>query len=307
MELDRWAEAEFDLAVAPLWRVHLSRLGPEDHVLAVAIHHLVADAWSIDVLQHDLAALYTMEVTGAGALPAIDLSVGEIHALEDRHEHGAARAYWRRQLTPRPRALPLSFGTGLRSDRSVGRTHTHRVDTLLADELRDYVQARGTTLFIALTTAVRVLLYRYTGETDLALVAPIAGRDDARLESQAGLFINLLPLRNDLDPVLGFDDVLSGENRTALDAYQHRRCPFDEIVEDLGGGDVFDVVVTLQSSVTAESPLPDLTVSTFDLRPTFAGYALAFEFAEHAGNLLLLLTYDAALFTPPGRAAGGAF
>jgi amino acid adenylation domain-containing protein/non-ribosomal peptide synthase protein (TIGR01720 family) len=300
--------APFDLRQGPLWRVDLCRLSAADHVLVLLIHHIIADAWSLEVLQREWALLYQAYCAGKpDPLPPLVQQYRDYVAWQRGREtteaFTAARRYWRDQLSmPLPRLqLPTDFPRP-RQRQSAGASLQLHWDEIHAAALRELATRHNTTLFIALQALVKVLLYRYSGQTDIVIGTPIAGRDHAALEDQVGLFINLLPLRDRVDPHLGFDRFLEQVSHTAYAAYAHRHYPFDALVEDLAvtrdtsHAPLFDVLVTLQNVAPAEVALADLRIGEFTLGAPFAKYDLTFEFAEYGGALVLVLTYSTALF-----------
>jgi hypothetical protein len=206
--LQRQVLMPFDLRQAPLWRVHLCQLGNTDHVWALLIHHIIADAWSLEVLQRELALVYQAYCARRQSpLPPLvhqyrDYAAGKF-SRETAVELAASRRYWQDKLaTPLPvLQLPTDFPRSS-AGQSTGASLQVRWDEAHVGALQDLAARHDATLFIALQALVKVLLYRYSGQTDLIIGTPIAGRDHIALEGQVGLFINLLALRDQIDTTI---------------------------------------------------------------------------------------------------------
>ncbi|MDR3516548.1 MAG: amino acid adenylation domain-containing protein [Azospirillaceae bacterium] len=306
------AETPFDLATGPLLRARLLILGPDRHVLLVAIHHIIADAASVAIMVEELMVLYQAALRGAAAdpLPALSIHYKDYAAWDNARITGAVarrdRDYWLGQLAgplepldlpldrPRP-ALPRFQGGRISRD----------LDPALAASLRRFAAARQGTLFIVLVAAVKALLHRYTGQTDIIVGSPIASRDQEVLQNQLGFYVNTLALR---DQVRGDDDFTTLFTRvkgTIAAALEHRFYPFDRLVEELGiprdlsRAPLFDVLVVLQDGVARDLALGGVAVSVFHDHRSISKFTLAFEFSETAGGGLTLgLEYDSDLFDP---------
>jgi amino acid adenylation domain-containing protein len=240
LELAELLAAEpFDLTVAPLLRHRLLRLADDDHVFALTVHHIVCDGWSLGVLWRDLEALYAARRDGTTAdLPVIPIRfVDYVHRerLRQADEQAVAREtdYWRERLDG---LAPLRLPTDreLPEDRSPGGG---RVPVALSAELVAKVDALSrrsrVTPFMTLLAAFQVLLARWTGQDDIAVGAPVAGRRTADLTDVVGLFANTLVLRTGMAGNPAFRDVLVRVRETVLDAMDHQDLPFDRLVAEL--------------------------------------------------------------------------
>ncbi|WPZ32673.1 amino acid adenylation domain-containing protein [Thalassobaculum sp. OXR-137] len=315
--LETAARRPFDLGRAPLWRVQLCRLAEADWVLALHIHHSVADGWSLELIQQELALRYRAHLDGREPdLPDLSASYGA-HAAGQRRPEAlaatdAARDYWRKVLTPLPPHLDLpALSRRPQPGPAPAASHQIHLDAVHTAGLRRLATRHDASLFMALTALVKLLLHRYGGERDVTVGSPVAGRDSAALEPLVGQFVNLVALRDEIDPALGFHSLLDRVAGTVYAALERQDYPFDRLVEELGvprdGGrpPVFDVLVALQNMTGASAPIAGLRVEGFPTAPGPAKYALIFEFAEHDGGLLLTLTYDAARFAEVGIARMG--
>ncbi|MDR5815301.1 amino acid adenylation domain-containing protein [Caballeronia sp. LZ033] len=235
--LSAFACEPFDLTRGPLLRVGLFETSDEQCVLQLVVHHIVADAWSMQVLFRDLLTLYRDE-SGAG-LPSLPVQMTD-YALWQREwsaDDALARHldYWRTRLDGAPAALTLPRDVPPRATRShdggLARL-TLRAD--LADVARRIARERRTTLFTVLLGVFDVLLYRYSGQRTVVVGVPAAGRARSELEHLVGFFVNTLIVRADLEPAQTFDAMLSGLHDRVLEAQAHQDVPFARLVEALG-------------------------------------------------------------------------
>ncbi|WP_315792608.1 non-ribosomal peptide synthetase [Bradyrhizobium sp. SZCCHNRI1002] len=295
----------FDLSRGPLFRARLIRLGPQDHVVLVTMHHIVSDGWSIGVLVRELAALYEAYRTNA-APPLADPQVQYAdYALWQRAWlQGEALerqlAYWKTRLTGAPAALELPTNRARPAVASfAGGMVPFTLSRALSDGLKALSSRSGATLYMVLLAAHQVLLSRYSGQTDIVVGSPIAGRVDRQLEGLIGFFVNTLAMRTDLSGNPSFIELLGRVKEVALGAYAHQDLPFEKLVEelqpvrDLSRQPVFQVSFSLQNTPQDAIELPVLTLrllgsehrtSLFDLtlfmRETEAGLVGTFEYAS---------------------------
>ena len=316
MEAERLGAAEarrpFDLAAGPLMRALLVRLTPGEHRLLLVMHHIVSDGWSLGVMLGELSALYDSFAQGRPSpLPALPLQYADFALAQRRELEGDVLerqlAYWRAQLAG---ASALELPT----DRPRPAVASDRGDALrlvfppeLEHGLRNLAQKEGATLFIVLLAAWSALLYRYSGQEDLTVGSPVAGRDRREVEPLIGCFVNTLPMRVSLEGEPSFLALLGRVRAVALAAYDHQRVPFERVVEDLaperdrGRTPLFQVMLVLQDALLQrplrvrdlEASLSDLPTGTakFDLNLMLGGPRDASE-----GGLAGLLEYRTDLY-----------
>jgi amino acid adenylation domain-containing protein len=229
----------FDLARGPLMRALLVVLGEQEHALLLTIHHIVTDGWSIDILCREISALYEAFVSGAPVpLPDLPIQYADFAVWQREHLQGDVLdeqlSYWREQLAN------VSSELELPSDRRRPEVATFRcakvnfeVKKELAQQLKTLSQHEGVTLFMALLAAFDALLYRYSGQTDIAVGTAIANRNRQETEGLIGFFVNMLVLRTDLSGNPTFLDLLQRVKEMTLAAYQHQDVPFEQIIEML--------------------------------------------------------------------------
>jgi amino acid adenylation domain-containing protein len=231
------ARVPFDLATGPLVRTALIRLSPESHVLAVVLHHIVADGWSFRILFDELSADYEAISRGggpAGAEPPIQYVDFAIWQVEHAEEGGysAAERFWRAELADAPPALPLPTDAPYPArPTSAGHAVSTTIDAGLADQLRQLATGQATTLFAVLLAAYSVVLARLTGCDDLLIAVPMAARVKAETESVVGLFMNTVVIRVQVDRDGTLGDLLRSVHAATVRAMEHQDLPFSRVVE----------------------------------------------------------------------------
>jgi amino acid adenylation domain-containing protein len=294
----------FDLATGPLLRAALLRLDPEQHLLVLVLHHIVADGWSVTVFLRELAALYA-----AGPLPELPIQYFDFARWQRERLTGEALApqlaYWRQAL-----AGPLCQ-LALPADRPrppvpdlAGACVRELVPSAVTAALHREALEGGATLFMVLLAAFDVLLCRYTGQLDLVVGTPIANRDRLDIEGLIGCFVNTLALRADLAGRPSFHGLLLQVRQTCLAAYANQELPFEKLVEalaprrDLDTTPFFQVMLVLQSATTAarQRPTPDLEIELGELDATAAKLELTIDAREGPRGLALSFEYRTGLF-----------
>jgi len=231
------ARQPFELGRAPLWRVAWIKLAEAEHVLALTFHHSIMDEWSRRIFIQELERLYEadgqIERAGLAELP---VQFADFAAWQRRRLSGALleqqRSYWREQLQDLPPALELPVD-GARPPQLTGRgaAHNFKISPALVARLRELAREEGTTLFTVVLAAFQVWLYRYTGQNDLVVGAPITNRGRTEFETMLGFFLNTLPLRVRLEGSLSFRQVLRQVHESFMGAISHADLPFEQMVE----------------------------------------------------------------------------
>lgn len=302
------ARQPFDLALEPPWRACLVKLADQEYWLALTVHHIAADGWSMCILERELAALYVSHRHGLPpALPALALQYADYAHWQRTHLDEKSLepqlTYWEARLG----GIPLLHNLPLDRPRPAvqqyrGGLITQVLPQALIAGWRALAQRHGATLFMGLHAAFTVLLSRYSGETDIVLGTPVANRRDKALESMMGLFINTLVLRTDLSGDPAFVDLLAQVRESALTAYEHQDVPFELLVERLNPprhaaySPVIQVLFALQNHEMASPDLPGLTVSTIPLEERHAKFDLALNLQNQGEDLLAEWEYDTDLF-----------
>lgn len=265
----------FDLATGPLFRAKLWRLGEEDHVLLLNMHHAVTDGWSFGVIHREMGGLYEAIAEGkAVELPSLPLEYGDYAAGQreclERGDLDELLGYWRKQLTnlsslqfptDRPASIRSTFRGGCEGF-SLGQAVSDRLKSLSREE--------GVSLFTTLLTCFKVFLARYSGQTDVAIGTFKHGRTSQELQPLVGMFVNSLVLRTDLSDAPTFRELLRDVRKTCKSAFANEELPFEMLVDELqperqpGRNPLFQVSVNYHASVVAPK-LPGLSVSQFSV------------------------------------------
>lgn len=232
------ARRPFDLSQG-LLRVNLFHLNRDEHIAVVTMHHSISDGWSGDIFERELTTLYAAYVNQQPSpLAELKIQYGDYAWWQHEWLRGervtAELSYWRKQLAGAPLVLELPV-TCLRPavQTFTGRTETFDLQADVSRRIRQLCRQEGVTLFMLLLTAFKVLLFRYTGQKDLVVGTPIAGRNREELEGLIGCFVNTLALRTKLTDSMTFQELLRQVRETTLDAYAHQDLPFEKVVEDV--------------------------------------------------------------------------
>ena len=302
------ARRPFDLACGPLVRATLVRLEASRHAVLFALHHIVADGWSMGVLAREVGALYAAAAAGRPsplAEPAIqyaDFAVwqrGWLAGAELERQLG----FWRERLAGAPAALDLA------TDRPRPAVQRHRGASLpftlpapLAADLRAISLSRGTTLYMTLLAGFAALLSRLSGQRDLVVGSMIAGRNRADLEGLIGFFVNTLALRVGLEEQPSFAALLARVRESALGAFGHQDLPFEMLVEELrlprdaSRSPLVQAVLQMQNAPPPRLSLPGLELRPVGMTAETAKFDLEANVFERDRELGGVLTYSTDLF-----------
>jgi amino acid adenylation domain-containing protein len=298
----------FDLSRDRPFRAYLARLATDEHILLLLLHHIASDGWSKAVLWEELAALYVGFVTGTPpSVPELPIQYADFAAWQRQWFQGAVLdrqlAYWKRQLAGAPPALELPADHVRPAVQTLRGAHERRrMSRQLMDGLKTLSQREGVTMFMTLLASFQAILYRFTGQADLVLGTPIAGRNRPETERLVGYFTNTLVLRTDLSGDPTFRELLSRVRRTALDAFDHQDLPFEKLVEelnpqrDLSRSPLFQVMFVYQDPAAPAMRLHGLTISQIMLERGNAKFDLGLSVNETPEGLEESCEYCTDLF-----------
>ncbi len=301
------ARRPFDLERGPLVRAALVRVAADDHVFVLTMHHVVSDAWSFGVVGRELAALYDAHVAGTTAsLPELPIQYADFADWQREWLRGEALdsqlAYWREQLAGLER-LSLPVGRPRPAVQTYrGRYRSIEFDPALLGALKAFARAEGVTLFMVLLAAFKVLLYRYTGQQDIAVGSPIANRTWLAVEGLVGTFVNTLVLRTGLDGELSFRELLGRVRDVSLDAYAHQDLPFEQVVSalqagrDLGHSPLFQVMFSHTNVPLPTIALRDVECSPIVVDRAGSQFDLTLSAVDAEELKLLAVEYNTDLF-----------
>ncbi|MEJ8826096.1 amino acid adenylation domain-containing protein [Variovorax humicola] len=295
----------FDLSSAPLLRAELLCIAPQDHVLVLVVHHIVADGWSMSVVKRELAQFYARggeDVEWAAPqLSFADYATWQRQRFE-REGLQSHAAHWRDNLrelqilnlpTDKPRPPQAAHA---------GKTLAVGIDPMLGAAWRKLVARRDATPFMGFLAAFNVLLMRYTGQTDVAVGVPLAARHDARLRDMVGYFANTVVMRNHLEVQAGFNVLLESVRQTTLAALAHQDMPFDRLVAELNPerdpsrNPLYQVSFALENFPHRVLDLGGLASEDLCVRTETSKFDLSLVIVESDGRFEALFEYRTDLF-----------
>jgi len=313
VEVARLAKAEattpFDLAADPMLRVSLAGLSSECHVLFLTLHHIAADGWSLGVLVKEFTALYVaFSRHQANPLEPLEIQYVDFAHWQRDHCNGARQerelAFWRETLRgiaqlhglPMDLPRPPQLGTG-------GGMVRYRLDADRLAALKRFANSRNATLFMVLQSAFALLMARWSGEQDIVVGTPLAGRVHPATESLIGCFINTLVLRTTVDGSMSYHQLLERSRVSTLAAYEHQHTPFEMLVEalnperSLSHSPLFQLMFALQNYEVGSLQLPGLLIEEMANDEQNTKFDLAVIATESADGLALAWTFASGLFT----------
>jgi amino acid adenylation domain-containing protein len=290
-----------------LFRVALLRISAEEHLAVMVMHHIISDGWSLGVLSQELGLIYSSLVR-QGAVPLLP-PCGQFRdfvAWEQKKSELSSDPdilYWRGQLAGELPTLELATDFP-RPPRPSLRGNRIAVDIPvdLSDSLQKVGRERSATFFMILLAAFNVLLRQYSGQDDILVGTPTAGRSRTGFEGIVGFFVNNLVLRADLSGNPEFVELVGRVQKTALDAFEHQSTPFDQLVEvlqperTLDRSPIFQVMFTLQNAPTPPVGLDNLRVTPVEVQSLRARYDLAVDIYFVEATYRCFFEYNADLF-----------
>ncbi len=260
------SQLRFDLVEGPLFAPHLVRLGPEDHLLLVRLHHTAFDDWSVDVFRREMSALYASSLAGETSDLAEPVRFSDVSRRQHVRVQGdagvGARAWWRQQMAGAPFAVqvPLGRPDQLGPDRpGAGEPLRRDLDNDLARQVRALARSLRATPFMTVLAAFGVLLARRTGQDDLVLASVVAGRSTAEQEALIGCLTAKVLIRLRLDGDPSFPDMVGRTRASVLGALSHQGLPFEEVVQETLGGPAAAHGVAAQVPVIFQGETPQQT------------------------------------------------
>ena len=294
----------FDLVQGPLYRVELLSRAADDHVLAFAIHHAVADGWTLGVFVQDLVVAYMLEKRGVrDALPPVPLSYSAWGAAERAFwtpaELAPRAAFWKKYLAGTER-----LWCELEGPQTASGAHHRMVSYFpaeLADTARELARRNGATLFSTLLTAFQIALSQWTGATDIVVGTPVANRHKESSRETMGSFAGIVPLRARVEPDRPFATSLRATHQSTVDAFANAM-PFAELVPSVGDAPApghnptFEVRFALQNHPIPDVALPGLSAKLRMCSTGTARFLLACEITEEGDQLEVVWLFRPNLF-----------
>jgi non-ribosomal peptide synthetase component F len=290
----------FALGSEPPIRARLLRLSPGHHVLALVLHHVAYDGWSRRLLLEELSRGY------AGAeLSPLPISYFDFARWQRARSFSEGLAYWRQVLDQAPdlTTLPADRWRGEKTSHA-GGTHRFSLSPEIRQGLQGLAREADATLFMVMLAAFFTLVHRYSGQVDLVLGIPVAGRDRPEAQSLIGVFINSLAVRVRLEPSLSFPELLARVKQACLGAYGHQEVPFEHLVQQLGPGrdltrhPFFQLFFNFRNLPQACLEPTDLELETLEIDRGVCAFDLTLEVVVDGPGLEVALTYSRDLFEP---------
>jgi len=308
--IEKEAHFSYDLAEGPLIRLTVLQLAKEEYVLIRGMQHICSDAWSLGIFRKELGTLYEAFSRGrASPLPGLPLPYSSyVHWQQNWLQSQDARsqlAFWKQELagplpllnlpTPQPRP-PVQTYKAARQAITLTRQ--------LYDSLTVLCTQTQTTLFITLLASFNVLLYLYSGQTDIVVGTPVSGRSRAELEKSIGCYADFIALRTDLKGDPTFTGLLNRMKKGCMEAFAHQHLPFEKLLEELkpGGGTnrppVFRVILNMLNDEDFQLDLQGLEVRRIVSYKKRTEVDLKVLLMRKVDGLSILVYYDTALFSP---------
>ena len=302
------AQRTFDLAHGPLVRATVLRLGENEHIGLLTMHHIVSDGWSTGIVIREMATLYEGICSGSPtSLPELPIQYADFaHWQRQWLDRGALESqltYWKRQLTGAPPFLDLPTDH-IRPivQRFRGAHQSLRLPKNISAGLKALSRQEGVTLFMTLLAAFKILLHCYTSQDDIVIGTPIANRNRLETEGLIGFFVNTVVLRTDFSGDPDFRELLGRVREVCLGAYAHQDLPFERLVEelhptrDLSRNPLFQVMFVLQNGRQVTLELPGLTLIPVEVDSGTTHFDLTLHIADTSDELVASLAYNTDLF-----------
>ena len=303
------ARAPFDFAREPLIRARLLRMADDEHVLLVTMHHIISDGWSLAVLVRELGALYpALQAGHADPLPPLPVQYAD-YALWQRERMQGERltqdtAFWRGHLAGAPSLIDLPLD---RARPPLQDHHGERVffdcPAELARDLHAFADRHGATLYMVLLAGWAITLSRISGQDDLVIGTPVAGRQRREVEDLIGFFVNTLALRVRIEAGASVASIVAAVKDTALAAFAHQDLPFEQVVEAVQPERSLSHAALAQASFTWHNEptggtlvLPGLSLAPIEQASVDTHFDLSLHLTDLGDRLSGLLVYASALF-----------
>ncbi|MBG6151653.1 amino acid adenylation domain-containing protein, partial [Aquimarina sp. EL_43] len=298
----------FDLEKDYKFRACVYDLGSDRYVLAGVFHHIASDAWSEDILIAEFAELYSIyQENREMALPELSLQYSDYAIWQRNYIEGEILeqqlSYWEDKLQGvTPLALPTDYARPSVQS-TEGATFNFELDENLSGLISGLCKQEEVTLFMMMLSAFKVLLYKYSGQSDICVGTPIANRTQSELENMIGFFVNTLALRSNLKDTLSFTELLQEVKSTTLEGYDHQLAPFEKVVDrvvktrDMSMNPLFQVLFTLENMRTeTDLTIHGVSLSSFEYEGNTSQFDLTINITEEVTGISFNVEYCTALF-----------
>jgi Condensation domain len=306
------AHRQFDLSRGPMLRASVLKLAAAEHVVLLTMHHIASDGWSMNILLRELATLYGAFANGQPSpLAELPIQYADFAQWQRRHLQGKTLdqhlQYWTTQLAGAPEVMELPTARPRPAVQSYrGANQMFLLTEATSQKIKTIARDQDATLFMALLSAFKVLLFCSTGQHDVVVGSPVAGRHQLQTEGLIGFFVNMLVLRTIISGELSFNELLAQVRDTTLGAYAHQDVPFERLVDALrvergaGHHPLFQVVFTTQNILPEEnsdsSAQPQGEMRPFGIDIVSTPYDLILDTGEMGNRIGGSLSYNVDLF-----------
>ncbi|MFD2679427.1 amino acid adenylation domain-containing protein [Bacillus seohaeanensis] len=298
----------FELSKGPLFRAYLIKMSETDHTLLFVIHHIIFDGWSADILLKEINDHYLLlQQEKETTLSNLDIQYSDYSQWQKELMAGEnvnhQLNYWRKKLAGELPILELPIDYPRPPEQtSNGKSITLTIPEDLALQLRSFSQQENATLYMTLLSAFKVLLYRYTGQKDILVGTPVAGRNQKELESLIGFFVNTVVIRTELGESPTFLELLKQVRENCLEAYSHQDVPFEKLVEELQPernlthSPIFQVMFSHHSMDESEQFLLGNQFVSLEIENKVSKFDLSLNVSDNQRSIMLELQYNTDLF-----------
>ncbi|MTJ29412.1 non-ribosomal peptide synthetase [Aphanizomenon sp. UHCC 0183] len=299
----------FNLSEDDLFQSTLYQLNQNSYVLLLNMHHIISDGWSTGILLQELSTLYAAYLAGnESPLPELQIQYADYAIWQKEKFTSEIREkqlnYWQQQLADIPPLLELPTDKPRPPVQSFrGGIWEFSINSNLSQKIRTLTQQSDTTLFMTMLAAFVILLYRYSGQDDILIGSPMAGRNRQEIQSLIGYFVNTVVLRTKLTGNPNFREILNQVRQVATDAHNYQDIPYNQVVEalnpqrNLSYNPVFQILFDLQHSLTDKSQLPGLTLQPFLGEHSTSKFDLSLIIEDRGTELIGVWEYSSDLFT----------
>ncbi|QPB84363.1 amino acid adenylation domain-containing protein [Pseudoalteromonas rubra] len=306
--LNEESQQPFNLITGPLFRINLVRYSQTEHVLLFNIHHIITDGWSMGILFDELSEFYRAYIEQRPSLlKSISVQYGDFSVWQmQRLRFGfliQLRQYWLQQLKDAPKEINLPTDRPRRPNQSLdGDVVEFHINETCTAKLKSIAVKNNATMFMVLMGAFKILLSKYSGQNDIVVGTPVANRNQEELENIIGFFVNMLPMRTDLEGDPTFNELVVRVRDMAIGAYEHQDLPFAQLVQLVSPdhrwhrSPIFQVMFVLQNAPTGDIELPGLRLSTVALENKTSKVDLTLVMHEDNGGLNAAFEYNVDLF-----------
>ena len=311
LELKKLMSDEFDFEQSPLMRVGTFKLSEEKHIGYLVIHHLVTDGWSMELIFREMLAhfgsirqngkLAEFEPLKVQYTDYADWLVKNLPTLIEKE-----KTFWHSKFKEKIPQITLPFQRKSRPNKKTynGGYFYSYLEKDESDKLKKYSSAQNVTLFSSLLAIFKVLLHKYSGETDFTIGSPISGRFNKQVEDQIGLYLNILPIRSKFKKSSTFNEIVRNEAEVLVSYYDNQFYQIDDIVKELGiktnqgRTPLFDILVVFQNQTTLEVfknkiPPKDIVLEAWaKLDVNTVQFDITLSFIEHDNGVVFLIEYN---------------